>query len=153
MVGQKSRNFAKDLKKIGKFSLLIEEKLAQFDNNEKNKIKNLTFEELQDLHQLTSMANYILIKHEDNQEVYSLLKDFVDMINNSMESMDVLNDKIIETVVSAESAISRIKNIQGDMSENFSLISSNKEKGENESKIMPKSSTNNLTKSVTPVYT
>ncbi len=153
MSGQKSRNFSKDIKKISKFSSLVEEKLAQFDKTDKNKIKNLTFEQLQDLHQLASAANFILLKYEDNKEVYSLLKDFVDMINNSMESMDLLNDKIIEMVVSAESAISRIKSLQGDVSENFSLITTNKAKGENAPKIMPKTSTNNLTKSATAVYT
>lgn len=153
MAGQKSRNFVKDLKKVSKFSSLVEERFSQFEKNDKNKIKNLTFEQLQDLHQLTSMANFILIKYEDNQEVYSLLKDFVDMINNSIGSMDILNDKISEMVVSADSAISRIKNIQGDVSENFSLISTNKEKDENEPKIVPKSSTNNLTKSATAIYT
>ena len=153
MVGQKSRNYTKDLKKVSKFSSLIEEKFAQFDTSDKNKIKNLTFEQLQDLHQLTSTANFILSKYEDNKEVHSLLKDFVDMINNSMESMDMLNDKIIEMVVSAESAISRIKNLQGDVSENYSLISTNRVKVETEPKTVPKTSTNNLTKSVTPVYT
>jgi hypothetical protein len=150
MMGQKSRNFTKDLKKISKFSILVEDRLSQFD---KNKIKNLTFEQLQDLHQLTSIANFILLKNEDNKEVYSLIKDFVDMINNSTESMDMINDEIIEMIVSAESAISRIKNLQGDVSENFSLISTKKEKMNNDSKIMPKTSTNNLTKSVAPVYT
>jgi hypothetical protein len=153
MVGSKSRNFSKDLKKVSKLSSLVEEKLSQFDKNDKKKIKNLTFEQLQDLHQLTSIANFILLKHEDNKEVHSLLKDFVDMINNSMESMDLLNDKIIEMVVSAESTISRIKTLQGDVSENFSLISPNTQKMENEPKIMPKTSTNNLTNSVTAVYT
>ena len=153
MVGQKSRNFSKDLKKVSKFSSLVEEKLAQFHKNDKKKIKNLTFEQLQDLHQLTSVANFILIKYEDNKEIHSLLKDFVDMINNSMESMDLLNDKIAEMVISAESAISRIKSLQGDVSENFSLITTNKAKVENEPKIMPKTSTNNLTKSTTAVYT
>ena len=153
MRGQKSRNFSKDLNKVRKFSSLVEQKLAQFDKNDKSKIKNLTFEQLQDLHQLTSIANFILLKHEDNKEVYSLLKDFVDMINNSSESMDLLNDKIIEMVVSAESAISRIKNLQGDVSENFSLITTNKTKEKNEPKITPKTSTNNLTKSATAVYT
>ena len=153
MVGQKSRNFSQDLKKISKFSHLVEARLAQFDKNDKNKIKNLTFEQLQDLHQLTATANFILLKYEDNKEVYSLLKEFVDMINNSMESMDILGDKIIETVVSAESAISRIKNLQGDVSENFSLISTNKANVENEPRIVPKTSTNNLTKSATAVYT
>ena len=153
MVRQKSRNFAKDLKKVTKFSSIVEERLTHFDKSDKNKIKNLTFEELQDLHQLTSMANFILSKHEDNKEVYSMLKEFVDMINNSTESMDLINDKIIEMVVSAESAISRIKNLQGDVSENYSLLSANKQKEENAPEIVPKSSTNNLTKSTTAVYT
>jgi hypothetical protein len=43
--------------------------------------------------------------------------------------MDLLNDKIVELVVSAEAAISRIKNLQTDVSENYSL------KGTKESEI------------------
>jgi len=153
MIRKKNRNFTKDLKKIRKFSSLIEKKLAQFDKKDENKIKNLTFEQLQDLQQLTSVANFILLKYEDNKEVYSLLKDFVDMIHNSSESMDLVNDKIIEMLVSAESAISGIKNLQGDVSEKFSLMSTSKMNAENEPKIVPKTSTNILTKSATPVYT
>lgn len=150
MTGHKVRNFAKDLKKIKHISSLVEERFSNLDQNDKNKIKSLTFEQLQDLYQLTSMANFILLKYEDNQEVYSLLKDFVDMINNSSESMDLLNDKITETIVSADSAVSRIRSLQGDVSENYSL-SVNKVK--NKLKIVPKTSTNNLTKSTTRVYT
>ncbi len=153
MIRKKNRNFTKDLKKIRKFSSLIEKKLAQFDKKDENKIKNLTFEQLQDLQQLTSVANFILLKYEDNKEVYSLLKDFVDMIHNSSESLDLVNDKIIEMLVSAESAISGIKNLQGDVSEKFSLMSTSKMNAENEPKIVPKTSTNILTKSATPVYT
>ena len=153
MIGKKNRNFTKDLKKVRIFSFLTEKKLSQFDKKDENKIKNMTFEQLQDLQQLTSAANFILLKYEDNKEVYSLLKDFVDMIHNSSESVDLLNDKIIEMLVSAESAISRIKNLQGDVSENFSLISTSKMNDENEPKITTKASTNNLTKSATAVYT
>jgi len=153
MIGKKNRNFTKDLKKVRKFSFLVEKKLSQFDKKDENKIKNLTFEQLQDLQQLTSAANFILLKNEDNKEVYSLLKDFVDMIHNSSESMDLLNDNIIEMLMSAESAISRIKKLQGDVSENFSLISTSKMNDENEPKIVTKASTNNLTKSATAVYT
>ena len=153
MIRKKNRNFTKDLKKVRKFSSLVEKKLSQFDKKDENKIKNLTFEQLQDLQQLTSAANFILLKYEDNKEVYSLLKDFVDMIHNSSESVDLLNDKIMEMIVSAESAISRIKNLQGDVSENFSLISTSKMNDENEPKITTKASTNNLTKSATAVYT
>jgi hypothetical protein len=152
MIGKKNRNFTKDLKKVRIFSFLTEKKLSQFDKKDEHKIENMTFEQLQDLQQLTSAANFILLKYEDNKEIYSLLKDFVDMIHNSSESVDLLNDKIIEMLVSGESAISRIKNLQGDVSENFSLISTSKMNDENEPKIMTKASTNNLTKSATAVY-
>ena len=148
-----SPNFRKELTKIRRISSIVEKKLSQFDKKEEQKIDRLTYEELQDLGKLTSVAEYILTKHEDNREVYSLLKDFVDMINNSSASVDLLNDRISELVLSAESAISRIKNLQGDVSENYSLIQSDSKNQENEDIITPESSTNNLTKSSTAVYT
>ena len=148
-----SPNYRKDLKKIRRISSIVEKKLSQFDKKEEQKIEKLTYEELQDLSKLTSAADYILTKHEDNREVYSLLKDFVDMINNSSASMDLLNDRISELVLSAESSISKIKNLQGDVSENYSLIQSDSKKQEIEVIITPESSTNNLTKSATAVYT
>lgn len=117
---KKQRNFLKDFKKIEKFSSLVEKRLLTFDKD-KQRIEKLSFEELQDLNELLRLADYILTKHEDKKEVYALLKDFVAMINNSSNSMDLLNDKITELVVSAEAAISRIKNLQTDISENYSL--------------------------------
>jgi len=122
------RNLIKDFKKIEKFSSLVEKRLLTFDKD-KQRIEKLSFEELQDLNELLRLADYILTKHEDKKEVYALLKDFVAMINNSSNSTDLLNDKITELVVSAEAAISRIKNLQTDISENYSL------KGTKESEI------------------
>lgn len=122
------RNLIKDFKKIEKFSSLVEKRLLTFDKD-KQRIEKLSFEELQDLNELLRLADYILTKHEDKKEVYALLKDFVAMINNSSNSMDLVNDKITELVVSAEAAISRIKNLQTDISENYSL------KGTKESEI------------------
>ena len=148
-----SSNFKKDLKKIRRISSIVEKKLRQFDKRDEQKIEKLTYEELQDLSKLTSAADYILTKHEDNREIYSLLKDFVDMINNSSASMDLLSDRISELVLSAESSISKIKNLQGDVSENYSLIQPDSKKQEIKAIITPESSTNNLTKSATAVYT
>jgi len=125
---KKQRNLIKDFKKIEKFSSLVEKRLLTFDKD-KQRIEKLSFEELQDLNELLRLADYILTKHEDKKEVYALLKDFVAMINNSSNSMDLVNDKITELVVSAEAAISRIKNLQTDISENYSL------KGTKESEI------------------
>lgn len=125
---KKPRNLLKDFKKIEKFSSLVEKRLLTFDKD-KQRTEKLSFEELQDLNELLRLADYILTKHEDKKEVYALLKDFVAMINNSSNSMDLLNDKIVELVVSAEAAISRIKNLQTDVSENYSF------KGTKESEI------------------
>ena len=147
-----SWNIKKDLKRIRTFSYLVEKKLGQLDKKEESKIEKFSFEQLQDLNQLVHAANYILTKYEDNKEVYSLLKDFVEMINNSSASMDLITDKISELVVSAEGAISRIKSIQGEVSEDY-LIPANKVGSDKESDIQPKTSTNNLTKSATAVYT
>jgi len=73
-----SWNIKKDLKKIRIFSYIVEKKLGQLDKKEESKIEKLSFEQLQDLNQLVHAADYILTKYEDNKEVYSLLKDFVD---------------------------------------------------------------------------
>ena len=116
----KTRNIKNDLKKIEKFSSLVEEKFSKFDKDKK-KIEELSFEELQDLNQVLQMADYILTKYEGKKEVYSLLKDFVEMINAHSTSMDILNDKISEHVISAENVISKIKNLQNDVSENYTL--------------------------------
>ncbi len=120
MRGLTGRNIKNDLKRIEKFSNLAEQKLSIFDKDKK-RIEQLSFEELQDLNQILQMADYILTKYEDKKEVYDLLKEFVEMITTSSTSMDLLNDKISEHVVSAENTISKIKNLQSDVSENYSL--------------------------------
>jgi hypothetical protein len=107
-----SPNFRKELKRIRRISNIVENKLNRYDKKEERQIEKLSYEELQDLSKLTSAADYILTKYEDNREVYSLLKDFVDMINNSSASMDLLNDRIGELVMSATCAITKIKNLQ-----------------------------------------
>jgi hypothetical protein len=153
MISINTKNIVNDLKKVREFSSLVERKISKFDKTQERKIDMLSFEQLQDLNQLTSSAEYILSKYENNKEVYLLLKDFVDMINNSTTSMDILNEQIRDLVVSAEITISRIKTIQGDVSENYSLSTpTDVENGKNVT-MSPKSSTNYLTKSTTAVYT
>ena len=153
MISISSRNITNDLKKVRTFSSIVEQKLSKFYKTQEHKIEMLSFEQLQDLNQLTSAAEYILSKYENNKEVYLLLKDFVDMLNNSTASMDILTDQIRELVVSAEITISRIKTIQGDVSENYSLTPPNDVENGKKIAISHKTSTNYLTKSTTAVYT
>ena len=124
LISQRARILKKDLKKIQKFSSLVETKLRNYDKD-KQKIEKLSFEELQDLNKLLQIADFILTKYEDKKQVYNLIKDFVDMISKSTNSMDFLDDKITELAVSAQSTISGIKTLQNNVSENFSLIQPN----------------------------
>ncbi len=153
MMKLKSLKIKKDLNKVKKFSSLVEKELFRFDKKNEKKLKKLSLEELKDLHQLLQIANYILSKHEDKKEIRSLLKEFVDMINYSTLSVDILNDDIQELVISAEISIEKIKNLQGNVSENFSFNTTKRNFEAKGPKPAPKTSTNNLTKSTTGLYT
>ena len=136
------------MEKIKKFSTLVEKRLSKIHHSEEEKIDNYSFEELQDLNKILQLADYMLCKYENRKEIHSLLKDFVKMINHSAESVDVLNDDIDELVISAEGALRRIKDIQGNVSERF-VIGSDSDLPE-DAEI---DGANNLTKNHTAVYT
>jgi len=80
-----------------------------------------------------------------------ILKEFVEMIENSVNSMDLLDDNIAELEITAEISLEKIKQMHIKVSENFAMdsISPSSQKL---SKSEPENSTNNLTKSTTPVY-
>ena len=142
-------NIQKSRKKIQKISALVEKRLSELDSDKK-KINQLSVEELQDFNQILHIADYILYKYEHKKEVFSLIKEFVDMVNSSVGSMDTLNDNLSELVIYAEDSIKRIKHLQSNVSEN--LISEEYAKSDDFSKSVKPDSTNNLTRSTTPVY-
>ncbi|MBM3910924.1 MAG: hypothetical protein FJ356_04685 [Thaumarchaeota archaeon] len=142
-------NIQKSRKKLQKISALVEKRLAEIDSDKK-KISQLSVEELQDFNQILRIADYVLYKYEHKKEVFSLIKEFVDMINSSIGSMGTLNDNLSELVISAEDSIKRIKSLQSNVSEN--LISEEYARSDGYTKSARHDSTNNLTKSATPVY-
>jgi len=132
-------NIQKSRKKLQKISALVEKRLAEIDSDKK-KISQLSVEELQDFNQILRIADYVLYKYEHKKEVFSLIKEFVDMINSNLS----------ELVISAEDSIKRIKSLQSNVSEN--LISEEYARSDGYTKSARHDSTNNLTKSATPVY-
>jgi len=88
---------------------------------------------------------------KQKKEFHSLLKEFVDIINKSAGSVEVLDDEIVELVISAESTITRIKELQGRVSENYDIESKSSKDETKSDKV--ENSSNNLTSSTTPVYT
>jgi len=145
-----NRNIKKDFEKIKKISSLVEKRLEEHKNKNNKKIEKLTTEQLQDLNEILRITDFILTKHEAKKEFHSLLKEFVDIINKSAGSVEILDDEIGELIISAESTITRIKDLQGRVSKNYDFES----KSSKEAKSVPvENSANNLTSSTTAVYT
>lgn len=138
------------MEKVQKFSILVDKKIHSLREKERKKIEKLSDTELQDLHEILRIADYILTKHEMNKDFQSILKEFVGIINNSVNSVETLDDEISELVISAESTINRIKNLQGRVSDDFNFETKRTKAKINESS---KSSPLNLTNSSTGVYT
>ncbi len=139
------------MEKVRKFSAMVDKKIDSFKEKEHKKIEKLSEVELQDLHEILRIADYILTKHEMNKDFHSILKEFVGIINNSADSVETLDDEISELVISAESTINRIKNLQGRVSDDFNFEAKRGEAKIDE--ISSKSSPINLTHSSTGVYT
>ena len=145
-----NRNTKKNFEKIKKISSLVEKKLEERKHKNNKRIEKLTLEQLQDLNEILRITDFILTKHEAKKEFYSLLKEFVDIINKSAGSVEILDDEIGELIISAESTITRIKDLQGTVSKNYDFES----KSSNETKSdTVENSANNLTSSTTAVYT
>jgi len=145
-----NRTIKKDFEKIKKISSLVEKRLEEHKNKNNKKIEKLTTEQLQDLNEILRITDFILTKHEAKKEFHSLLKEFVDIINKSAGSVEILDDEIGELIISAESTITRIKDLQGMVSKNYDFES----KSSNETKSdKVENSANNLTSSTTAVYT
>ena len=146
-----NRNIKKNFEKIKKISSLVEKKLEERNHKNDKRIEKLTTEQLQDLNEILRITDFILTKHEAKKEFRSLLKEFVDIINKSAGSVEILDDEIGELIISAESTITRIKDLQGMVSKNYDF-ESNSSKDETKSDKV-ENSANNLTSSTTAVYT
>jgi len=145
-----NRNIKKDFEKIKKISSLVEKRLEEHKNKNNKKIEKLTTEQLQDLNEILRITDFILTKHEAKKEFHSLLKEFVDIINKSAGSVEILDDKIVELVISAESTITRIKDLQGMVSKNYDFESKSSKAETKSDKV--ENSSNNLTSSTAAVY-
>jgi len=101
-----------DLAEIRNFSKLVNKRLEELNKNNEFKIKQLDVDELNDLNKLLQIADYILCSYEEKKELHSILKNFVDVINESISSIENIDDKTNELIISADSTISKIKNHQ-----------------------------------------
>jgi len=123
------RNLAKlhekaTLDNLRNFSGLVNKRLEELNRNDELKIKQMNIDELNDLNKLLQIADYVLCSYEEKKDLHSILKKFVDIINESVHSIEKIDDKTNELIISADSTISKIKNHQTSM--NKPLLNTNK---------------------------
>jgi hypothetical protein len=110
-------NFKKDLGQIQLLSEKIEKKLSKSNFSNTIDLDRFTLEELQDIHKLSELASFMLLKYEDKKETHSILQHFVSIITESGESIDQLDDEIAMLILGAEDSINKVKNIHSKISE------------------------------------
>ena len=111
---QKLRGKA-DLNEIRNFSKLVNKRLEELNKKNELKINQLNMDELNDFNKLLQISDYILCLHEEKKDLHSILKKFVDIINESIDSIEVVDDKTNELIIEADSTINKLKNHQNNI--------------------------------------
>ena len=104
-----------DLDEIRNFSKLVNKRLEELNKKNELKINQLDIDELNDFNKLLQIADYILCLHEEKKDLHSILKKFVDIINESIDSIEVVDDKTNELIIEADSTINKLKSHQNNM--------------------------------------
>ena len=138
----------KELRKVRHFSSIIIKKLKSESINSEN-INSFTFEELTDINKILSLTDFILTKYEHKKNMRLILKEFVDLITKSTNSLESIDDEVEEMLIFSNAEISRLKNIQRNFSKKNDFVF-NENEPENEQN--SKNSVNNLTRFSTDVY-
>lgn len=141
-----SNDFRSKLSRIKTISAKIDKRLPR---NEDGLVSSLSEEELKDFQKLVQIADYIVCKHEEKSDFHEILSEFLTMVNDSYTSMQELDDETNELVVSAESVVKKMKDIQTNFSEECDLTKSKSEK----QTINCDSSSTNFTKSSIDLHT
>lgn len=141
-----SHDFKSKLERIRTISAKIDKKLPHGDDHF---LTSLSEEELKDFQKLVQIADYIVCKHEEKSDFYDVLREFSSMINESFNSMQELDDETNELVVSAESVVGKMKDIQTNFTSECDLTKSRPQKPTSSSKSSPI----NFTKSSIEIHT
>jgi len=111
------RDFSKDIGKIKSISSKIDKKLSEIKPSDENTVENLTFEELQDLNKLASIADFMLCKYSDKKELYSILHYFKSVISDTADSIVEIDDEVSELILAAEDSINKVKDMHTNISD------------------------------------
>ena len=115
------RDFARDIDLVKNVTAKLDKRIS----NEKipqDKIDGLTGEELLDLNKIVGLANFMLCKYEDKKETKILFESFVEIIENVGNTIDGIDDEIVELLIATENSISKIKCMHTAISEKSDMV-------------------------------
>tara|TARA_B110000014_G_scaffold75019_1_gene51231 strand:- start:1630 stop:2001 length:372 start_codon:yes stop_codon:yes gene_type:complete len=104
-------NSQKNLIQVREFITTIEKKLSSFEND-KSIVENLDSDELADFHKILTNCEIILSKYESKKTTYHHMKKFVDILNSTIESLEIMDGKIDELSISADFSMKKIKEFE-----------------------------------------
>ncbi len=92
---------------------IIEKKLAVSD--EEIAIEKLDFNELIDFHKILTMCEFVLSKYENSKTTHQNMKKFVDVLDSTIESIELVDGKIDELKISADFSMKKIKEFEAQL--------------------------------------
>lgn len=105
----------REIKKIRDFSTMVGKRLDRVRGDET--ISRMAPEELEDLGVVLQTADFLLRKYERKKEVRAILEDFVGIINDTVESLGTINYQIDDLMLSADTAMRQLRELQSSIDE------------------------------------
>jgi len=101
----------KNILQVRNLMFIVEKKLSLFDNDN-SIVEKLDSDELADFYKILTKCEIILSKYESKKTTYQHMKRFVDILNSTIESLEIMNGKIDELTISAEFSMKKIKEFE-----------------------------------------
>ena len=101
----------KNLLEIRNILSIIDNKLLTI-NGKTSFVENLNFNELEDFSKILTSCEIVLSKYENKKAIYQNMKKFVDVLDTTVNSIELMDNEIDELSISADFSIKKIKEFE-----------------------------------------
>ncbi len=104
-------DFQKNTFEVRNLVSVVEEKLSSI-RNDRPMVDKLDIDELSDFYKILTMCELLLSKYENRKSTYHHMKKFVDILDSTIKSLEVVDGDIDELLVSADFSMKKIKEFE-----------------------------------------
>ena len=101
----------KNLLEIRNILSIIDNKLLTL-NGKTSFVENLNSNELEDFSKILTSCEIVLSKYENKKAIYQNMKKFVDVLDTTVNSIELMDNEIDELSISADFSIKKIKEFE-----------------------------------------